>query len=228
MFLGEAGIEPNQGRLCMRKAKQPHVFHFRQAYAVHLATAALAFILSSCPLMAQFMVRPVNLAYLARRADVIVQGRIRNVKHERLPGFPNIPTVEVTLDIEKMVRGPAGNTYTFREVFLGLRPKEGKQGYRIGQQLFLFLPSPSQHGLSSPIGIEQGRFHIVQGAGGGAVIVNEQGNAGLFRNVEQDANRAGKQLTASQSRTASIERGPVSLDEFVSLVRSLTSLPRIQ
>jgi len=188
----------------------------------------LAIILPSYALASQFMVRQVNLAYLAQRADVIVQGRVKSVRHEPLPGYPNIPTVEVTLEVENMIRGPAGGTYTFREVRLGGRPKEGKQGYSVGERLLLFLPSPSQYGLSSPVGVEQGRFHISQGAKGKAEIVNELGNAGLFKNVEQALNRVGQKLTTAQSRAVSVERGPARLDDFLSLVGRLKSLPRIQ
>jgi hypothetical protein len=184
--------------------------------------------MSCCPLAAQFMTRQVNLAYLVQRADVIVQGRVKSVRHESLPGYSNIPTVEVTLAVEDMMRGPSGGTYTFREIRLGIRPKGKKQDYRVGQQLLLFLPSPSQYGLSSPIGMEQGRFHISRGAKGRPEIVNELGNAGLFKNVEQALNKAGQKLTAAQSRTVAAERGTARLDEFLSLVGKLKSLPRIQ
>ena len=99
------------------------------------------------------------------------------------------------MSVERSLRGLPGKTYTFREVSLGLRSTEGKQAYRTGQRLLLFLPSPSQYGLSSPIGIGQGRFHIAVDAAGSAKLANEHGNAGLFRDVERDAVKAGKQLT---------------------------------
>jgi len=174
------------------------------------------------------MVLPVNLAYLSQRAGIIVQGRVTEVRYESLPGYPNIPTVEVTLNVENMVRGPAGSTYTFREVLMGLQPKTGKQGYVVGQRLFLFFLARSPYGLRSPIGMEQGRFHITRNPSGGEMVVNEWGNAGLFKNVKQTASKGGLQLTTSQLRIATTPRGPVALDDFVSLVRRLTSLPRIQ
>jgi hypothetical protein len=185
-------------------------------------------LLAVSPLRAQVMALPVNLSYLAQRADIIVQGRVTEVRYESLPGYSNIPSVEVTLSVEKMVRGPAGGTYTFREILFGPQAKSGKQGYLVGQRLFLFLPAPSQYGLSSPIGMEQGRFHIAREPSGSEMVANELGNAGLFKNVEQDTNKAGTQLSTSQLRIATTQRGPVALDDFVSLVRQLTSLPRIQ
>ncbi len=192
------------------------------------AMALLLVIFCSFQLKAQFMVQSVNLSYLVRRADVIVQGHVVAVRHEQLPGYPNIPTVAVTLNVENMLRGPASGTYTFREIFLGLRSKEGKQSYKIGQHLLLFLPTASQFGLSSPIGIEQGRFHIAAGAGAGATVSNEFGNYGLFKDVGGSATKAGVQLTKKQALTAASGNGPVLLNDFVSLIHSLTSLPRIR
>jgi hypothetical protein len=183
---------------------------------------------SSCPLFAQFMALPVDLAYLSQRADVIVQGKVVSVRHESLPGFQHISTVSVTLDVENMLRGPSSKTYTFREANIGLRAKNGKKDYQTGQRLLLFLPSPSSYGLSSPVGMEQGRFHIGQNAKSAEIVVNEMGNSGLFKNVAQKASGAGRKLTPDQLRVASTKRGPVRLDEFISLTKILILLPRIQ
>jgi|WetSurMetagenome_2_1015567.scaffolds.fasta_scaffold132204_2 hypothetical protein len=202
------------------------IFAFR-ALAVILAILPLFF--SPDLLQAQQLLSlPVDLSYLSQRADVIIQGKIVSVGHGTLPGYPNIRTTSVTLQVENMLRGPSTGSYTFRESYLGRRPGAGKQNYLSGQRVLLFLPSPSQIGLSSPIGFEQGRFHIARDAGGAEMIVNEVGNLGLFKDVEQKASKQGKKLTPNQRRTASIKGGPVRLDDFVSLTRSLISLPRIQ
>ena len=212
----------------MRKRIPSRFFHIRRAIALLLPAATLALIISSRPLQAQFLSKPINLAYLAQRADVIVQGKVTDVLNERLPGYPNIPTIKVTLNVESMVRGPAAATYTFREIILGLRPREDKRSYKVGQQLFLFMLTPSQYGLSSPIGDEQGRFRITRNPKGNLTVINGNNNEGMFTNVELAASKAGRKLTRSQSRVAATRRGPVQLDEFVSLVKSLTSLPRIR
>jgi hypothetical protein len=212
----------------LRKGFRSRMSASRRAIATYLAAATLAIMLFSCPLQAQVMVRPVNLAYLVQRADVIVQGQVTSVLHENLPGYANIPTIKVTLNVQEMMRGPAGSKYAFREIFLGLRSREGKRNYRVGQQVFLFLPTPSQFGLSSPIGMEQGRFHITSNPTGQATVMNEISNAGLFQNVAQAARNEGQNLTERQVRLITTERGPVQLDEFSSLVESLMSLKRIR
>jgi hypothetical protein len=205
----------------------------RCAFIFVLRTLAVALLMlppvfSPHLLQAQFMSLPVDLTYLCQRADVIVQGKVISVRNATLPGYPNIRTVEVTLQVENMLRGPSAGNYTFRESYLGMRPRMGKQNYQSGQRVLLFLPSPSQIGLSSPVGLEQGRFHITRNAGGSETIANEVGNEGLFRNVEQKASSQGKKLTSEQLRTVSIKRGPVNLNSFVSLSKSLMTLPRIQ
>lgn len=210
------------------KAKRTfRIFRFGQAFVFYQA-AALVFMLSTGSLPAEFMAQPVNLAYLSQRADVIVQGRITKVVREPMPGYPNIPTIVVTMSVDQSLRGGVSKTYTFREVLIGQKHRTGKRVYGAGQRLLLFLPSPSQSGLSSPIGMGQGRFHIAQDSGGKTTVMNEHSNAGLFRNVDKAARKSGKQLTASQLRIAAKERGPVELNEFVSLVKSLTTLPRIR
>jgi hypothetical protein len=218
----------DEGVTTMGKGFWACIFSIHRVFSFFLPAATLAAFLSSSPVIAQIMVRPVNLTYLVQRADVIVQGRVTEVVQESLPDYPNILTIKVTLEVEKMVRGPIGKTYTFREVLLGNRSNESKGSYKVGQQLFLFLPLPSKYGLSSPIGIEQGRFHISSDPKGGSTVVNESSNLGLFSNVVEAANLAGHRLSASQLDVASTKGGPVNLRGFASLVESLTSMPRIR
>jgi hypothetical protein len=211
------------------KTKRPSkLFHFQRTIVLRSAATLLVLILSACNLSAQFLAKPVNLAYLSQRADVIMQGRITRVIEQPMPGYPNIPTVAVTIAVDQSLRGSTGKTYTFREVVIGQKPKSSKRNYRAGQHFLLFLPTPSKFGLSSPIGLGQGRFRIADDTSGQLTIMNERNNVGLFQGFEKAARASGKQLTASQRRLASTEHGPVALDEFVSLVKSLATLPRIR
>jgi len=180
-------------------------------------------------LKAQFLTLPVNVSYLSQRADIIVQGRVIDVWYENLPGYANIPTVKVSLEVENMLRGPEGYTYTFREVLIGLKALEGKNTYHVGQRILVFLPSPSRYGLTSPIGIEQGRFHIARNSDGEEVVVNEIDNAGLFKNMDTTPYMSALPLSRNRmKKTETAGRGPVRLDGFVALVKSLMTLPRIQ
>jgi hypothetical protein len=177
---------------------------------------------------AQFRYRQVNLTELTQRADIIVQGRVIEARYEGHPDYPHVPTVAVTLEVEQVLRGAVGQHYTFREFLASARMPRGKYGYAVGERLLLFLPTPSQYGLSSPLGREQGRFHVFRDTQGNDVVANEFGNAGLFRNVEQEAAREGLSLSAKHLRVVSMRRGPAPLEDFISLVKSLTFLPRTE
>ncbi len=196
---------------------------FRILCCTALLVAALV-----VPARAEFLVRQVNLAYLAQRADIIVQGRVLQARYEGLPNYPHLNSVLVTLEIERMFRGPEGGRYTFRQFLLPSQMRGGKNLYRVGQRLLLFLPVPSRLGLSSPIGHEQGRFHIARDVQGRELIQNEFGNAGLFKNVAADAEKSGVGLSHAQSQVAATTRGPVALSDMTSMVEHLMLMPRIQ
>jgi len=212
----------------MKRENPNRVSQFLRTPALRPEASVLVFLLSICSLPAQPQIQPVNLAYLSQRADVIIRGQVTKVTYEPMPGYPNIPTAVVTISVQQSLRGAAAKTHTFREVLILQKPKTGKKAYTAGQKLFLFLPSPSEYGLSSPIGMGQGRFHIAQDSGGNTTVINEHGNVGLFSGVDEAVSRAGRRLTASQLRLTATKRGPVALDEFVSLVKNLTTLPRIR
>jgi len=174
--------------------------------------------------------RQVNLTELAQRAQIIVQGRVVDVRYEALPGYPNIPTVLVTLQVERLLRGSAQQRFTFRQYLPGPAglPRTGKRGYLVGQRLLLFLPNPSQYGLSSPLGREQGTFSILRDQANREVVANGFNNAGLFRNVAEEASKAGASLSPEHQRLVAVRQGPVPLDDFVSLTRHLASMPRTE
>src|SRR3989442_7088213 len=69
----------------------------------------LVTLLAGIPVRAEFIYPQVNLAYLTQRADVFFQGRVVGVRYEGLPGYPNVPTVRVTLEFDRMFPGPSGS-----------------------------------------------------------------------------------------------------------------------
>ena len=182
------------------------------------------------PLSAQVhaLTRPVNLATLARRAEVIVQGRVAEARYEPMPGYPNIRTVVVTLEVERMLRGPSGSRFAFRQYLGGPARRSLKGGYTPGQQVLLFLPAESSRGLRSPLALEQGYFTIRRGPAGQDFIANQLANAGLFKNVPEAAQRAGLKLDDNQLRFTVKPKGPVPLGNFISLVEDFMALPRTE
>ena len=172
----------------------------------------------------QFLYRQVALPELSQRAPIIVQGRIVEARYEPHPNYPHVATVLVTLRVEQMLRGPGEQQFSFRELILSPQAARGKRGYLAGQRLLLFLPEPSRYGLSSPLGGEQGRFHIWRDQRGNELVENEFRNAGLFKNLAEAATRAGVSLSPQQARLAGVARGPVPLEELVSVVKQFASV----
>jgi hypothetical protein len=172
----------------------------------------------------QFLYRQVALPELSHRAGIIVQGRIVEARYEPHPNYPHVATVLVTLQVEQMLRGPGEQQFSFRELILSPHAARGKRGYLAGQRLLLFLPAASRYGLSSPLGGEQGRFHIWRDQRGNELVENEFRNAGLFKGLAEAATQAGVSLSPQQARLAGVARGPVPLEELVSVVRQFASV----
>ncbi len=215
--------------LAPRGRSDPRSRPRRRAPVLATLASLVGFItIATLPLSAQVeaLTRPVNLATLARRAEVIVQGRIVAAHYEPLPGYPHIRSVVVTLEVERMLRGPGGARFTFRQYLGGQTRRGAKSVYPTGQQVLLFLPGESSAGLRSPLALEQGYFTIRRGPAGQDFIANQLGNAGLFRNVPEAAQRAGLKLDDDQLRLATAPKGAIPLRNFISLVEDLMSLPR--
>ena len=103
---------------------------------------------------------PRNLDQLTDRAADIVRGTVLSAHVEKHPELTNLDTVVVTLRVSETLKGQAIGTYTFRQYIWDVRDRYDNAGYRKGQELLLLMNEPSRYGLTSPVGIEQGRFRI--------------------------------------------------------------------
>ncbi len=165
---------------------------------------------------------PQNLAELVDEAATIVRGHVISARVEPHPTFQNLDTVVVTLKVEETLKGQAGATFTFRQFIWDIRDRENAAGYRKAGELLLLLTRPSEIGLSSPVGLEQGRFRIRRDAQGRKFALNGHGNAGLFRNFDAFITEKGIALTPGQDKLIKQHRaGPVALEELESLIRTL-------
>lgn len=200
----------------------PAVFSFRAGFFLAVIAALL---LQPTAVRGQAYYRPASFDYLAQRAGVIVQGRVLEARYEPLPGYPHISTVRVTLKVERMLRGPQEETYTFRQHLLPFERRAGKPLYQTGERLLLFLPVPSAAGLSKPLGGEQGLFRIARDGRGKEVVANALGSSRLFANLPEAAREAGVSLSSRELEAvqAPRERGrAIELDVFVSLIQKFS------
>src|SRR3989304_2696954 len=161
-----------------------------------------------------------NLAELVDHADTIVRGRVVHARVEPHPEFPALQTVVVTLRVQETLKGQAGETFTFRQYVWDLHDRTDAAGYRKGGELLLFLTPPSEAGLSSPVGLGQGRFRLMRDEKGNGYIVNETGNHGLFRNLRSALQTRGVAVTDEQRNWIEKQRGgPVPFQDVRALVR---------
>ena len=167
---------------------------------------------------------PRNLGQLVESSAVIVRGNVVSVRMEKHPELDNLDTVVVTLRVREALKGQPGRDFTFRQYVWDLRDRMNSAGYKKGQDLLLLMIAPSQYGLSSPAGVEQGRFRISRDAGGREVASNSRDNFGLFDRVGAGLAKEGATLTpATASLLAKHRRGPVEVGQLTALIRQLAA-----
>lgn len=167
---------------------------------------------------------PRNLAELVERSETIVSGHVVAARVEKHPELQNLDTVVVTVRVSESFKGESGATFTFRQYLWDIRDRMNAGGYRKGQEVLLMMIAPSRYGLSSPAGLDQGRFRIERDAAGRAVARNGNDNLGLLDGVGARLAKDGAVLApAAASLVATHRKGPVELGELTRLIRVLAA-----
>lgn len=163
-----------------------------------------------------------NLDQLVRQSNLIIRAHVVSARVENHPEFANLKTVVVTLRVDRLLKGKAGLTYTFRQFIWDARDVADAAGYRKADEMLLFLNPASSYGLSSPVGAEQGRFRILTDNKGKRYAVNGRSNTGLFSNVPK-INAQGELLSPQVQKLMSKPSGgaqlPVLEDAIVASVQ---------
>ena len=191
------------------------------------ALLVLAACIAAAPAFAQrgAMTVPRNLDQLTDRASDIVRGTVVTARVEKHPELSNLDTVVVTLRVHDTLKGHAAGTYTFRQYIWDVRDRYDSAGYRKGQDLLLLMIAPSEYGLSSPAGMEQGRFRIERDRAGREVAVNGTDNLRLFDGLAA-ADKSVAALSPKQASLAAKHRkGPVELAELEAMIRAFARNP---
>lgn len=186
----------------------------------------LAALTATAPALAQQSALTIsrNLEQLTDRAAIIVRGHVISARMEKHPELTNLDTVVVRLRVRETLKGSAGETFTFRQYVWDLRDRMNAVGYKKGQDVLLMMIEPSRYGLSSPAGMEQGRFRIERDASGREFAVNSRNNLRLFDGVGAQMAKEGAVLSpASASLVAKHRRGPVEFRELAALIRELAA-----
>ena len=177
-------------------------------------------ITSNCYAQRGAITAPRNLVELTDGAELIVHGFVVATRSEPHPQLPGLNTVVVTLKVRETLKGSTPALYSFRQFIWDVRDRFDTAGYRKGQELLLMMNKPSAIGLTSPVGLEQGRFRILRDGNGNQVALNGQANAGLFSGMQSELRR--RKIAFNHALSAVIQRpGAVRVDDFRELVRHL-------
>jgi hypothetical protein len=164
---------------------------------------------------------PAPLDQLVESSATILRGHVISAVVEPHPQFANLQTVLVTISVGKVLKGEAPTTYTFRQFIWDPRDVADSAGYRKAGELLLFLNPVSEYGLTSPVGLEQGRFRVTRDAKGRALAVNGRANFGLFDQVSTKASGRGVIVSRQAEVMMTKPAGPVSLETLEETVAAL-------
>lgn len=99
--------------------------------------------------------QPLVLQRLVRTAGIIFSGRVTFIGHTT--GVrPDPASTAITFQVEHAIRGAVGGQRLTIHEWAGLW-RSGER-YHVGEQVLLFLYSPSKLGLTSPVAGDMGRF----------------------------------------------------------------------
>ena len=165
---------------------------------------------------------PRNLEQMVAGSADIVRGTVLSARVEKHPELTNLDTLVVTLKLSETIKGQSRRTYSFRQYVWDIRDRKDAAGFHKGQEYILLMNAPSRYGLTSPVGMEQGRFRVSRDAAGREVAVNGRGNARLMHGVEGSLAKDGTALSReSAALVAKHQKGPVPVDGLLRLVREL-------
>jgi hypothetical protein len=194
---------------------------FPSARVICLLFLLLLFVSATANAQGGASTAPADLDTLIQSSQIIVRGHVVSARVEPHPQFPNLHTVVVTLSVTRVLKGEATSTLMFRQFIWDARDLPIFAGYKGAGELLLFLNPVSPYGLTSPVGLEQGRFRILRDAKGNRYALNGRGNLGLFSQVESKASSRGLTFSKPVKEMLAKPSGQVPLDVLEEAVHAL-------
>ena len=190
----------------------------------YISIMLVGLFLTATPVQAS-RVRPVNLEQMAQHADRIFSGRCVSVRAEKDTDL-GLMVTRVTFAVQKAAKGNVKGRVTIRvlggqdETTEQGRPMDGVPRFQVGEEVVLFLYGDSSAGLTSPVGLGQGKFSVLTDKRGQKLAVNAVGNENLFERLSDRARgRLGRRAAAWEGRR------PIPPDELLDIVRMLQEQP---
>lgn len=160
------------------------------------------------------------LPQMVQQAQFIISGEVVSVTD----GFDERkrPYTEITLRVGSAVKGQLAqdSLYSFRQfglvkprpigdgkMYLGVSP-EGFARWQVGEHVVAFL-NPTLGGLTSTVGLEQGKFNVQDGK-----VINQVGNTGLFDGMT-------KQQLGAEQQNLLLNPADADAGQFMQVVSNL-------
>jgi len=161
-------------------------------------------------------VKQVNLEVMAGSAKLVFEGECisKEIEFDKEIGQD---IYAFTFRVDRVLKGDPGSTHVVK-VLKALADQKQVTTFIKGEKLILFMLGESRLGLSSPVGLGQGRFSVVDLDGGKKGVINENRNRGLLKNVTGSM----KMRALSGEESSFIKEDvPADYDTFISLTESL-------
>jgi hypothetical protein len=162
---------------------------------------------------------PMNIERLVKDAGLIVHAKVSKVE-SGIDSQSGLTVTWVTLQVKENLYGAPASECTFKQ-YGGksgriVHSPIGMPRYAVGEEMVLMLTAPSQVGMQSPVGMEQGKYRVSNERGNGKKIVtNGMENKNLFVGVK-NTRFLGRMAKANPQNP-----GPLGLEDFKNMVRLL-------
>ena len=188
-------------------------------FGATLVVALALLILASIVPAPAMTILPLDLAQLAGGAGRIFVGHVERV--ETGHDVSGLPAVWTTFAVDEALKGPGGEQVTLKQLgtsFGGndarVVPYAGMPRYQAGESVVLFVHPESALGFTSPVGLGQGCFRILD-RDGRRIVENDVCN----RNLAVEAGAARTLGGADQAGAPTVAALP--LETLLGRVRAL-------
>ena len=176
-----------------------------------------------------------NLQELSSISKRVFIGRCVYVIESYNPGGGFPAYTEYTFEVSESIKGNVGSVIIFRQY--GLRgPRQvseniayvgripGMPIYQEGQEYMIFLIGDSILGLTSPVGLFQGAFRVIE-ENGSKMVINGFNNVGLFKDLSAEEMELGlsSELSQQEKGLMAVKKGPLHYNDFISLVKKMVN-----
>lgn len=159
---------------------------------------------------------PVNLEQMSERAATVFAGRCLETRVEHDPRLGRDVSV-TTFEVARVAKGADGSTVEVRMLAEGPEGATDSPGFEPGEEVVLFLYGKSDLGLSSPVGMGQGRFAVVTDKKGRRMAVNQFAN----RNLLRDLTPQGRSKIGGETLERWTDRRDLDPEALLDMVQSL-------